>query len=209
MARIRRAPTLTAPGSGSRSRSPKGISEDVLFRLVNLRSFGKRGYLDPEDGTIYSERRVNTTRAGGLSKETRTFLRRARAKRTPTGTGLDEDFERLLTDYQTAELVRTGTRPTRRALRKRGSAFFALLEDLQSGDRAPGGRMARALERLGYRDLGADYPVGESPPAQQEEFRDGPLWTPQYRPELPRRRRGRPVKARDRTADTRRAKRER
>jgi hypothetical protein len=205
MATRKRSPT-TAPGNGGRSRSLKGVPLDVLARVQNLRSrTGERRYLDPVTGRTYSERTISNAREGGRSKEAAQFARRI--ERT-LGRGAKEtgerNYERLLKDYQQAQFLRTGKRPTLRNLRKasttEGRAFRQVVADLTSMNKR---RKRRALVRLGYRPARANYAVGDSPTsAKYAEFRNSPLYSPNYRPDPKRPRAGEPK----RTLESKRAR---
>lgn len=194
MATRKRSPT-TAPGNGGRSRrGPKGVTPDVLARLQNLRSrTGERAYLDPTTGIKYSERTVANTRAGGVSKEIAQFARRQERAlgRTTPRVRAGDDYAALLKDYQQAEFLRTGKRPTlkqlRRATTRSGRAFSRTVKDLASGDPE---RLERALVALGRRPPDADWKVGDSPKVASfvNEFRESLFYTPNYRPDPKRKR---------------------
>lgn len=190
----RKSAATTGASNGARSRSVKGVPESSLFRLVNLRTTtGQRRYLDPVTGETFSERQVSNARAGGVSKERAQFQRRAaRAVGRVGGTvRRPEDFETQLRDYQTAEFLRTGKRPSLKRLRKAGTpenrAFNKVVRDLASSDEK---RKRRALVRLGRRPENARWKVGDSPSKVSfAEFQAGPFFAPNYRPAPERRKR--------------------
>lgn len=193
----KRTSAATAPGNGGRSRSPKGVPPDVLARLVNQRSKGVRRYLDPQTGKTYSERTVANTRAGGQSKEARQFSGRVLRSLGKAPSTQTRDYETLLRDYQQAEFLRTGKKPTLRKLRsastKEGQAFLSTVRDLSGRNKQ---KKKRALERLGYRPTGAKYALGDSPKQVSfAEFRNSPFYVPNYRPDPKRRRAGEPKRA--------------
>lgn len=134
----------------------------------------RRQYVSPSNGDIISLARFQKGAHGEQTYNTRRFIKTVVRgekieKRNPRA---NEQYKRMLTSHVNKvnrEREKTGEKPITRGEARQSQdfkdAYAALKREgrRKAKDNAPHGKLARALEDLGLREVDADYPVGETP----------------------------------------------
>lgn len=153
-----RVPAPTVPRKGA-----KASSFAPLYARNGKRN-AKELYIHTRTGQVISKRAYYTLKRGGVSNEKLSASRRERGipNKLSKNNALVSDYQKSLSLY--------GVERSRGDIRK-SEGYKKMLRYLESGDRAPGGKMDIALQALGRRPPDATYAVGDTPRIARRRWR--------------------------------------